>query len=90
MAARYYESKNNQGSYEGVDERRRQESEDSSLFGKSQTKSFANMPTEVIFKTVSEPFSGMTDGLDDTLKGVDNQIGADIKGMDRHLKPKKV
>ena len=88
--ARYFASKNTQGSYEGVDERRKQENEDSSLFGKSQTKYFANMPTEVIFKSVAEPFGGMTDGLDDTLRGVDKQIERDIRGMDKHLMPKKV
>jgi len=79
-----------EGMYEGVDERRKQEAEDSSLFGGSHHMYFANMPTEVIFKTVGRPHSGMPENLDDTMKGVDRQIGTDEMDLHKHLHPKKV
>lgn len=87
--ARHHSSKH-EGMYEGADARRKQEREDSSMFGASQHQHFANMPTEVIFKTVGQPHSGMPEGLDDTMKGVDRQIGKDEMDLHKHLHPKKV
>jgi hypothetical protein len=79
-----------EGAYEGVDQRRKQEAEDSSLFGGSHAKYHANMPTEVIFKTVGQPHLGMPEDLDDTMKGVDRQINTDESDLHKHLHPKKV
>lgn len=79
-----------QGSYEGIEERRKQEREDSSLFGSSQSEYMANMPTKVIFKEVSKPYSALDSNLDDTMKGVDRQIETDHSDARRHMKPKKV
>jgi hypothetical protein len=87
--ARHFSAKH-EGNYEGMEERRKQEREDSSIFGMTQTSHFANMPTEVIFKAVARPYSGMPENLDDTMKGVDRQIGIDEKDLHKHLHPKKV
>jgi hypothetical protein len=76
------------GSYEGADARRKQESEDSSLFGSSQSSSHANMPTEVIFRSVSNPHSNMPENINDTMKGVDAQIKGDGSGFRKNLNPK--
>lgn len=85
-----YHSEKYEGKYEGMEDRRKQEREDASIFGASQSKYMANMPTEVIFKTVARPYNGMPENLDDTMKGVDKQIDKDVRGLDRHLHPKKV
>jgi hypothetical protein len=50
----------------------------------------ANLPTEVILKTVARPYSGMPENLDDTMRGVDHQIGTDEAGMHKDFAPKKV
>ena len=79
-----------EGMYEGMEERRKQEREDASLFGESQHMYMANLPTEVILKTVARPYSGMPENLDDTMRGVDRQIGTDEAGMHKDFAPKKV
>ena len=50
----------------------------------------ANMPTEVVFKSYSNVGATMPDGLDDTVRGVDSQIGADEGKLHSKLSPKKV
>jgi tRNA G37 N-methylase TrmD len=79
-----------EGMYEGVEQRRKQEHEDSMLFSGEHHMYMANLPTEVIFKTVSRPYSGMPENLDDTMKGVDHQVGTDMGQFHKHLHPKKV
>jgi len=70
MARRFY------GSYEGIDERRRQEYEDSKMIP-SGSGSQANMPEGVIMHLYPKTPGGMSENLNDTMKGVDLQISKD-------------
>ena len=78
-----------EGMYEGMEERRKQEREDSHMFGETHMY-MANMPTEVILKTVARPYSGMPEKLDDTISGIDHQVGTDLGQFHKHFAPKKV
>lgn len=69
MAKKFY------GSYEGIDERRRQEASDAAMMGSA--RGHANMPQEVIMKDYPKVGSSMPENLDDTMKGIDKQIKAD-------------
>lgn len=83
MAKRYY------GEYEGYDERRKQEREDSEMIP-SGHDGFAGMPEQVIMRAYPQPHEGMPEDLDDTRRGVDRQIALDESQKHRHLAPKKV
>jgi hypothetical protein len=83
MAPRYH------GEYEGMDERREQESLDASMIP-SGKGSFANMPEETVMKLYPRVHEYMPEDLDDTIHGVDRQIDLDVSQRRKHFKPKKV
>jgi hypothetical protein len=56
----------------------------------STTTAFANMPTEVVFKPFPNPYSPMDINYNDTLAGIDGQIGGDIAKRNSGIKPRKV
>lgn len=74
--ARYYDDK-------------AQELKDSSMIG-SGNGAFSNMPTEVVFKPYATNSATLPEGLDDTIKGIDSQVGGDESKMHAKLSPKKV
>lgn len=51
---------------------------------------YANMPDSVVMRPWSEPHDYMPEHLDDTVRGIDHQIGEDESKRDRHMHPKKV
>lgn len=67
------------GSYEGVDERRRQEHADSMMISEDKG-AVANLPQQVVMR--EWPSVGYTgfEGLDDTIRGVDQQMNDDARG----------
>lgn len=84
MARRFYE-----GSYEGADERRRQEREDGMMV-KEDRGAIANLPKEVVY--MQYPIEGgmMPEDLSDSFHSVDRQMDEDNSQARKHLKPKKV
>ena len=77
------------GSYEGADSRRAQEREDSAMMGK-MVGSHSNMPQDLIIKNYPKPGSFMPENLDDTIGGIDSQMGEDNSKRNSKMKPKKV
>lgn len=75
------------GSYEGIDERRRQEASDAAMIG--EARGHANMPEEVIQKIYPKQPGGMPENLDDTMKGIDKQISADNAKKNAHMQKEK-
>jgi hypothetical protein len=49
---------------------------------------FSNCPTEAILKPFPSPVSAMPEGLDDTISGVDGQLGADKAKFRSVTKPR--
>ena len=88
MAAKRHYS----GSYEGVNDRRRQEMEDGGMISEDRS-AIANMPQDVMIKEYpkSDDYMNDTDSrMDDTIRGVDRQMGEDKSKRNKHLDPKKV
>lgn len=85
MAKRFH----NQGEYAGYDARRKEESRDFGMISEDHG-SIANMPQNVIMREYPRPGDYLPEGLDDTLRGVNEQIGADNAKRRAHNKPKKV
>jgi len=74
------------GFYEGEDSRRRQEHHDSMMMGKDYTAQ-ANLPQEVVMKHYSPVDYSMNEGLDDTIRGVNQQMNDDTRGGKRKSAP---
>ncbi len=85
MPKRFHNSEH----YAGRDARRAQEHADAGMVP-SGSGSFANMPTEYVFKPFPNEGGSLPENLNDKLSGVDGQIGMDKGGMHKHLHPKKV
>ena len=73
---RHYDS----GPYSGVDSRRRMEHEDSMMISEDH-KAVANMPQEVMMKPWPGSYADGPEGLDDTIRGIDDQIKTDTREM---------
>lgn len=74
---RYYNSE----MYAGKDDRRRMEYEDSMMIREDRT-AIANLPQQVIMKQYpTSPYSDQPD-LNDTVRGVDEQMWKDSHGRD--------
>lgn len=76
------------GAYSGLDERRELEHEDFEMIPRGGGE-FANMPSQVIHKKFAEVGGWTPEPLDDTLRGVDNQMREDNSEKHRGMKPKK-
>jgi len=74
------------GFYEGEDLRRHQENQDSMMIGKDRS-GFANLPQNVVMKYYSPVDYSMNEGLDDTVRGVDQQMRSDARGGKRKSAP---
>lgn len=84
MAKRYYSEK-----YAGYDMRRMQEREDSMMIREDRS-AIANLPQQAIMREYPKsPYSG-DPTLNDTIRGIDRQIGADVhaKAIKKGSNPK--
>jgi hypothetical protein len=71
----------NEGEYAGVDARRRMEREDSRMISEDHN-AVANMPQQVIMRAWPSSYHGNPyPDLDDTIGGIDKQMGQDEAGM---------
>jgi len=79
------------GSYEDHDSARHLEKADASMIP-HHGGAHANMPTELIMRSFGEPpHEYMEDHLDDTIRGIDHQIGVlDGDKRKKHTNPKKI
>ena len=77
------------GHYEGHDPRRRQEMEDAGMIREDHS-AIANLPQGVEMKPWGSYHAGMPEDLDDTIHGIDKQIGMDDAKRRAHFMPKKV
>lgn len=91
--ARHHESKKHHkrhgmGHYEGAEARRAQEHEDASMI-REDHNAVANLPQNVIMRPYRDGSYGIPEELDDTMRGIDNQIGKDDSQMMKAFKPHK-
>jgi hypothetical protein len=84
MAKRYYD-----GGYAGMDSRKAQEREDGSMI-KEDHSAMANLPQNVIMKPWPTAGTYLPENLDDTISGINRQVGLDSSKKDANLEPKKV
>lgn len=63
--------------------------EDGSMISEDRG-SIANLPQNIIMKHYSSPFTYLPEDYDDTLGGIDQQIGKDQSKRNTYFKPKKV
>jgi len=75
--------------YAGMEPRRRQELEDAGMIHEDH-RAIANLPQEVMIKPYPRTGPYLPEGLDDTIKGVDDQMDYDDKQRRAHFYPKKV
>lgn len=86
MAKRHH---HNDGHYEGISGRRTQEMQDAGMI-RENPAAIANMPQEVMIKPWPSAGSYMPENLDDTIRGINKQIGMDDSKRSAHMVPKKV
>jgi len=91
MPKRHHHSKHHgmHGSYEGHESRRHQEVKDSYMI-KEDHSAIANMPQQVMIKPWPAGYSYLPEDLDDSIHGIDRQLGMDDGQTRRHNVPKKV
>ena len=77
-----------EGSYEGMDSRRKQEREDGSMISEDR-KACANLPQEVKYHDWPTNATKPNYKLDDTGRGIDKQEREDGDKMNKHLQPGK-
>lgn len=82
-------SKVNDGSYSGELARRTQEMEDAGMIREDRS-AIANLPQNVMIKPYPKTGPWMPEDLEDTIKGVDEQMDFDDKKRAAHFYPKKV
>jgi hypothetical protein len=75
--------------YAGMEPRRRQEMEDAGMIHEDQ-RAIANLPQEVMIKAYPKTGPYLPEGLDDTIRGVDDQMDFDDSQRRAHFYPKKV
>ncbi len=75
--------------YAGMEPRRRQELEDAGMIHED-SRAIANLPQEVMIKAYPMTGPYMPEGLDDTIRGVDDQMDYDDSQRRSHFYPKKV
>jgi len=93
MAKRYHDGRKEmmeaRDYYAGHDARMKQEGEDGGML-KSDHSAMANMPQNIIMKYYPKSYGYLPEDLDDTIRGIDKQIGMDDGKRRQHFKPKKV
>jgi len=85
MAKRFHSD----GQYAGLDARRRLENTDSSMLNEDRS-AIANMPQEVKMHPWPNSYSYLPEDIDDTITGINRQIGGDGSQLKKNLNPKKV
>lgn len=81
---RYYE-----GKYEGMSERRRQEKMDGGMISEDMS-AIANLPQGVIYREYPKYGAGYVDGrINDTARGIEDQVASDDRSMMKKLSPEK-
>ena len=75
--------------YAGMEPRRRQELEDSSMIHEDH-RAIANLPQEVMIKPYPKTGAYLPEVLNDDVSGVDAQMDYDDAQRSRHFYPKKV
>lgn len=75
--------------YAGMPARRRQEIEDAGMIHEDQN-AIANLPQYVKIQAYPQNRNYLEEGLDDTIRGVDDQMGYDDNQRQEHFYPKKV
>lgn len=96
MAKRYHDSGNmgvrsksmDRGTYADLAGKRTQEAEDGGMIREDRS-AIANLPQEVMIKPYRMSDSYMPESLDDTIDGVDRQMGMDRSKRNEHLSPHK-
>lgn len=78
-----------QGDYAGVDARRRQEMQDAGMIREDHA-AVANLPQGVVMRPYRMAGGYLPEGLDDTIRGVDEQMDYDGMKRRQHFMPKKV
>jgi|FreactcultuFSWF8_1027224.scaffolds.fasta_scaffold01114_6 hypothetical protein len=78
-----------EGYYEGDMSRRTQEMQDAGMIREDRSQ-IANLPQGVMIKMYPRERDYMPEGIDDTIRGVDGQIGLDNSKRNDHFMPKKV
>jgi hypothetical protein len=91
MAKRYHDGKmmEKHEYYAGEEGRRTQEMEDGGMIREDHS-AIANLPQQVMMKPYPKPGGYMPEDLDDTIRGVDGQMGMDNSKRRAHFAPKKV
>lgn len=77
------------GYYEGPERRRYEEMRDAGMI-QEDPHAIANLPQAPMIKPYPMNRDYVYEGLDDTIRGVDGQIGLDEDLRDKTFKPKKV
>ena len=102
MAKRYHQSKKDhkhegmgmhrfmvEEKYAGMESRRHQEMHDAGFISEDHS-AIANLPQNVVMRPYGGDYgANMPEGLDDTIRGIDNQMGADDRKRQDHFKPHK-
>ncbi len=83
---RYYDNSNE--FYAGAEARRKQEMEDGSMIQEDRN-AIANLPQEVKMTMYPKPNDYLPETIDDSIRGIDEQMGADNEGRRKNFKPKK-
>lgn len=78
-----------EGHYEGMEDRLKQEDMDGAMIHEDHN-AVANLPQNVIMRPYRKGGYGIPEDLNDTIEGIDRQIGKDNSKMDEHMYPKKV
>ena len=76
------------GHYEGMEHRRKQEMHDAGMITEDHS-AVANMPQDVKYKPWPSAHSGMDHMIDDTIAGINRQMGDDESKAHRHMAPHK-
>jgi len=86
MAKRHHDKMH--GHYEGHAGRRHQEMKDAGMIHEDHS-AIANMPQGVMIKDWPKGNYGMREGLNDTITGIDRQMGEDDSKRNKHERPHK-
>lgn len=93
MAKRYHDGRvkmlEGREFYAGEQARHTQEAEDGGMLHEDRS-AIANMPQNIIMRPYPKNMGYLPEDLDDTIRGVDEQIGMDDRKRKEHFKPKKV
>ena len=76
------------GNYEGLNRARNMERSDSHMISEDKS-AIANLPQQVMYKEWPKAKHYHDYGLDDTIRGIDEQQDKDNSKMEKHLQPEK-